>query len=131
MDFDQFEEKIRADPFVSYEQRRRIPSASGVYAAWLAGDSRCFYVGESSDLSSRIDSHFSGNRGSDRFCLYVYDSYVHEERPVGLSTLQVNRLTRSWIRQKVKFNWAEVPASVRKTYEEMLRRKWKPILNPL
>jgi len=131
MNFDMLEERMREAFLISFEFLHRVPEASGVYGAWLEGESSCFYVGSADNLKRRIDEHFSGSRAADRFCLYVYDLYVHEKRPSGLKTKEVNRLTKVWIRENIKFKCVEVKESEAKELEREIRRKWKPILNPL
>jgi len=131
MNFDKLEEKMREAPLISFEFLQKVPEVSGVYAAWLEGESSCFYVGSADNLKRRIDEHFSGSRAADRFCLYVYDLYVHDKRPSGLKTREVNRLTKVWIRENIKFKCVEVQKSEAKELEKEMRRKWKLILNPL
>ena len=85
-------------------------------------------------LRSRIRSHFSGLRGGDQFCLYVYDSYVHQERcilPERPTTRGVNALTALWIRQKVGFRWVDLDIGDLRAAESQLRRDWRPTLNTL
>ena len=132
MNFDKLAERMRAAPLVSFEFLQQVPKVSGVYTAWLEGGSSCFYVGSATtSLKRRIQEHFSGSRAADRFCLYVYDLYVHDKRPSGLNTREVNRLTKVWIRENIKFKYVEVQESEAKELEREMRRKWKPILNPL
>ncbi len=107
-----------------------LPSSSGVYTAWLEGEECCLYVGQSSNLVKRIRSHFSGQRGGDQFCLYVYDRYIHPIRSDNLTTGEVNRLTAEWIRQWVRFRWVAVPSPELAALEMGLRRALRPILNP-
>ena len=132
MNFEMLEERMREAPLISFEFLHKVPKVSGVYTAWLEGESSCFYVGSADKLKRRIqDDHFSGSRAADRFCLYVYDLYVHDKRPSGLKTREVNRLTKVWIRENIKFKYVEVQESEAKELEREMRRKWKPILNPL
>lgn len=132
MDFDQFEEKMKVAPLVSFEQLKQVPKARGVYTVWLEGESRCFYVGRAEKtLLKRIKDHFPGSRGGDQFCLYVYDLYIHQRRPDGLKTREVNNLTRDWIRKNIKFRWVELPESDIVELEDEMKKRWKPILNPL
>ena len=124
---------------IGYSSRNQIPEASGVYTAWLAGERRCFYVGRATNskagnLKNRISSHFRGQRGSDQFCLYVYDSYIFPARYAAnenLTTKDVNRRTGSWIQEHVSFRWVEVLASEAPAAEAELRQRMRPILNPL
>ena len=131
MSLDHLEEDLRKVETYSFRLLDLIPKTSGIYAAWLCGEQRCFYVGKAGNLRRRIRSHFSGQRGSDQFCLYVYDSYVHYSRPTGLSTPEVNRLTRDWIRQRISFRCVELPQDEISGAESFLRERWKPLLNPL
>ena len=107
-----------------------IPKTSGLYTAWLQDEERCLYVGKASNLLNRIRSHYSGQRGSDQFCLYVYDKYVFPARRGELSTSDVNQLTSKWIRGSVTFRYVEVPERELAALEIELRRHWQPILNP-
>jgi len=130
MNFDKLEERMRASPLVSFQSLQKVPTVSGVYTAWLVDKSSCFYVGRvEKNLKKRIQEHFSGSRAASRFCLYVYDHYVHDKRPYGLNTREVNRLTKVWIRENIKFKYVEVQESEVKELEKEMRRKWKPILN--
>jgi len=119
---------------VGFDESYSVPMASGVYTAWLNGETRCFYVGKSRKLKERIKSHFSGTRGGNRFCLYVYDEYIHELRcrkSLMLNTNEVDKLTGKWIQSKVKFKWVELDKREIRYAENFLKRKLKPILNPL
>ena len=107
------------------------PHQVGSTQPWLDGHERCLYVGQGSSLRRRIRSHFSGERGSDQFCLYVYDRYVHSTRGADLTTAEVNRLTAHWIRTSVRFRWAAVPDPELRALETQLRQHLRPILNPL
>ena len=134
MDIDELLIKMTSAALKGFNGLNSIPMASGVYTAWLHGESRCFYVGRATKLKERIKSHFSGARGGDQFCLYVYDKYIHELRcnkKSKLTTYEVNKLTGRWIQGKVKFKWVELDRNKIKDPERFLRRKSKPILNPL
>lgn len=131
MDLSELEEKMKIAQLVSFKSLLEVPKKSGVYTAWLEGESRCFYIGESGNPSGRIKAHFSGSRGGNQFCLYVYDQYMHDKRPKGLSTSEVNRLTQTWIRKNIKFRCVETSESEAQELETEMKIKWKPILNPL
>jgi predicted GIY-YIG superfamily endonuclease len=134
MTFAQLEEAMRQAPLISFTRLAAIPRTSGVYTAWLGADDACFYVGLASNLRSRIRSHFSGQRGSDQFCLYVYDSYVHRERCASndpRTTRAVNADTAVWIRRRVAFRWVELESTNTSAAETHLRRQWRPTLNTL
>jgi len=126
--------KMMHSPLIGYDRLGKIPNTSGVYTAWLEEENRCFYVGKTCKLHKRIRDHFSGQRGGDQFCLYVYDAYVHNERcraGTNLTTSQVNNLTRDWIRNHVKFRYIEMPDEEISQAETQLREKLRPILNSL
>jgi len=136
--FADLEGRMRKAPLVAYDQYKQAPPTSGIYTAWLEGETRCLYVGKAGNssngnLQKRIRSHFSGQRASDRFCLYVYDTYLHEERchsEAPMTTLQVNQMTANWIREQVKFRWIVLNKDECDSAERDFKRKWHPILNP-
>lgn len=131
MEYEEFLIILQKAPAFKHEQTNDIPSTSGVYVAWISGDTRCLYVGKAGNLRERIRSHYSGQRGRDQFCLYVYDQFIHNDRPSGLDTRQVNIMTAEWIREKVFFKFGELPSSEIGKYEEYIRKKYQPLLNPL
>ena len=134
LEIDELERRMNDAPLMGYDQIKQVPSSSGVYTAWVNGESCCFYVGKASNLYERIKSHFSGSRASDRFCLYVYDVYVHKERcntNTEMTTTQVNKLTSDWIRGRVRFRWIELSDQESGAAEQALRLRWLPTLNPL
>lgn len=128
--------RMEKAPLTGYKQREQAPSSSGIYTAWLEGESRCLYVGRAGNsptgnLKWRIRAHFSGQRGSDQFCLYVYDAYIHGERCHAnkqMTTRQVNERTADWIRKRVKFRWIEMDEQEAVSAEKELQRAWQPIL---
>ena len=132
----ELKDKMGKAPLTGYKQREQAPPSSGVYTAWLEDESRCLYVGRAGNspngnLKKRIRSHFSGQRGSDQFCLYVYDAYIHGERcrtDKQMTTRQVNELTADWIRERVKFRWIEMDEQEAVSAEKELQRVWQPIL---
>ena len=73
-----FEQKLKKAVPNSFEKLDQIADTSGVYAAWHKNDSECLYIGKAKHLRNRIKSHFSGQRGGDQFCLYVYDYYFRQ-----------------------------------------------------
>jgi hypothetical protein len=131
MVFDKFAEAMNSRPLILFSQLNQIPEDSGVYTGWLEGDQHCFYVGKATNLRSRIRSHYSGQRGSDQFCLYVYDNFVHDQRLRGLTTQKVNKITSDWIRGNVKFKIITLPENETHEVEVLFRKHWKPTLNPL
>ena len=134
MDLDKLIDKMISASSVGSDESNLIPMASGVYTAWLSGETRCFYVGNSKQLRERIKDHFRGTRSNDQFCLYVYDEYIHELRcrkGVKLNSKEINKLTGKWIQSKIKFKWVELDKSYIRNAEDFLKRKLRPILNPL
>ena len=114
---------------VSFKELSKIPITKGVYATWLLDE--CIYVGKSSKLNNRIKSHYSGQRGSDQFCLYIFDSYIKtvlDGRGANLSK-ELNSKTQQWIRENLTFSYFECEND---TEQEIIYRKsMQPTLNPL
>lgn len=130
MDFSTLETALQEAPLIGFSELSCIPEESGIYAAWLNGNQPCLYVGKADRLRSRLRSHYSGQRGGDQFCLYVYDQHIFPLRSSGLSTAQINALTSRWIRANVRFRWIEVPEQELRGCETYLCKAWQPILNP-
>jgi hypothetical protein len=74
------EAQMRRAPLTGHAELATVPFTPGVYTAWLGHVEQCFYVRLTRKLAMRIASHFSGQRGGDQYCLYVYDSFDHQER---------------------------------------------------
>jgi len=122
---------MNSQSLISSNQLEQVPKDSGVYTGWRKGNEHCLYVGKAGNLHDRIRSHYSGQRGSDQFCLYVYDKFVHDQRPRGLTTKQVNKITSEWIRDNVEFKIITLPKNEIHEAEKLLRKHWNPTLNPL
>jgi GIY-YIG catalytic domain-containing protein len=125
-------ETLTTGPLLGYGEA--IQAVSGVYTAWLLGESTCLYVGRADNLRDRIRDHFSGQRGSNQFCLYVYDRFVWQTRIASggpMTTPQVNSLTQQWIRENVRFRTAGLANEQTRDAERHLRQSLKPTLNPL
>lgn len=132
MELEQLEELMRRAVAITHGDIDLVPASPGIYTAWIVGSADCFYVGKADGLHSRLRSHFSGQRGSDQFCLYVYDRFVFGSRPpAGAGTADINLLTRNWIRQHVTFKCVGAPVEELSRLERALRRSWRPTLNPL
>ncbi len=113
----------------SYDKLANIPYTRGIYATWLRDE--CIYVGKSSKLKNRITSHYSGQRGSDQFCLYIFDSYIKtalDGKGASLSK-QLNRETQQWIRENLTFSYYECENDTEQ--EIVYRKSMQPTLNPL
>ena len=113
----------------TYDLIQSVPITRGIYAIWL--DDKCIYVGKSSKLRARVKSHYSGQRGSDQFCLYLYDSYIKEVlKGQGASITKVlNSLTKQWARDNLVFSYFECTNDSEE--ESNYRKSMKPTLNPL
>ena len=131
MDISEIEVRINNSQIFGYLQLCQIPEVSGIYFAWLEGETRCFYIGKAGNIKKRIRDHFSGQRGSDQFCLYVYDRYIHHKRCLSdenMTTKQVNEMTAEWIKKKIKFQCVEISSQEAESAERYLKLKMKPIL---
>lgn len=137
----------------------QLPSvAAGVYTIWEG--ERFIYVGmagrgltadeiDSPDepvrprgLKSRLDSHASGRRSGDQFCVYICDRFVvpglnaAEQAQIGEGTLSLDKLTRQFIHDRLCYrfqrttNGAEAFAAERDIQRGALP-PGKPLLNPL
>lgn len=124
---------------IKYEDllKEPITHGRGIYAAWIEDGNgyECIYIGKAGNLHKRIRSHYSGQRGGDQFCLYVFDSYVKASVDgIGADlSKQLNELTKQWTRVNIFFSYIEfTDEKISETDEENhFRKAWKPILNPL
>ncbi len=113
----------------NHKELSKIPSTRGIYAAWLGNE--CIYVGKSSKLNHRLKSHYSGQRGSDQFCLYIFDSYIKvipNEVGANLSK-HLNLKTQKWIRENLSFSYFECENDT--VQETFYRKSMHPTLNTL
>ena len=132
--------------------------AAGVYTVWE--NSRLVYVGMSGrsltaediaapdepskakGLWTRLDSHASGRRSGDQFCVYVCDRFVvprltdEQQAQIGDGVLSLDALTRQHIREHFEYRY--VPLDNGKdafALEREVQRgglaAGKPFLNPL
>ena len=113
----------------AYTELSKIPLSRGIYATWLSNE--CIYVGKSSKLKERIKSHYSGQRGSDQFCLYIFDSYIkiNLEGKGAVLSKQLNSETQKWIRNNLTFSFFECENDTEQ--EIQYRKSMQPTLNPL
>lgn len=123
-------------------------SGSLVYTIWDR-DGSFVYVGMSGRTISqagtgpwgRLNSHASGRRSGDQFCIYVHDRLVipslhNRFADVGSGVLSLDRETRSYIRAHLGFRWVAVdgPATafdLEKTIRRGALPAGKPRLNPI
>jgi len=130
-EFQECEKKMRNSTLITYSDMHLIPDKSGVYTAWM--NDKLLYVGRSTKLKNRISAHFSGKRGGDKFCVYVFDEFLFPDlckENTRLSTEQMDKRTANWICQNVKFRWVEAGRNLLTKLEKTFRKEWKPLLNP-
>ncbi len=106
-------------------------AAAGVYTVW-DGD-ELLYVGMSGRGSSaakletarragkrvalctRLDSHASGRRSGDQFCVYVCDRLVlpglskFDVEQVAAAELSLDKMTRAYVRDRLSFRFVTLP----------------------
>jgi hypothetical protein len=135
---------------------RSVPSyGAGVYTIWDDAG-RFIYVGMSGrsitagmtapdkphGLVTRLDSHWSGRRSGDQFCIYVADRLVIGDlRPEDIEAIASGRHSfdarvRSYIHQRLGYRFAICAdgAEARSIERQVQRGEWpfgKPLLNPL
>ena len=127
--------------------------AAGVYAIWEA--ETLVYCGMSGrefekavgsgkvkfGLVTRLASHASGRLSGDQFCVYVANrlvipSLVPEQLlEFGSGALNLDRLTRAYIHEKLEYQFAFVQSSaeayaLEKRCREGITFGTKPLLNP-
>jgi hypothetical protein len=89
----------------------------------------------------RLESHASGRRSGNQFCIYVCDRFVlprvHNRIPeIAEGKLSLDRLTREFIRVELGFRFVPVENAAKACEIERLLQKgeWvhgRPILNPM
>jgi hypothetical protein len=131
--------------------------AAGVYTIWrgtefvyvgMAGrgnaakEEQAKLKGKPWGLYNRLESHASGGRSGDRFCIYICDRFVvptlsrTELRQAGTGELNFDRRTREFIRTELAFRFMKTPDGEKALQlEDEVRRgalpAGKPTLNPL
>ena len=125
-----------------------VPRAPGIYTIWRRSD--FLYVGiagcgasgqASTGLWGRLNSHASGRRSGDQFCIYVCDRLVLPTlagrlQEVADGRLSLDALTRTFIRQQLGFRLAPVASySEAQQLENQIKRGGlpaigRPLLNP-
>lgn len=97
---------------------------------------------KSKGLFSRLNSHASGRRSGDQFCLYVGDRLVlpvlspAQIEAIGNGTLNPDRLVRAYVHEHLSYRFAETRDSTTALLLEREIRQGclgagKPLLNPL
>jgi hypothetical protein len=132
--------------------------AAGVYTIWDHG--RFIYVGMSGraltaediaapdeptkakGLWTRLDSHVSGRRSGDQFCVYVCDRFVvphlsdQQRAQIGDGVLSLDMLTRQHIRDHFEYRYVTVgngkgAFALEREVQRGALSAGKPFLNPL
>lgn len=122
---------------ISFYEIKSIPCSKGVYAAWYK--SSIIYVGKTSKKSNgglfnRIKSHYSGQRGSNQFCLYIFDNYIlnnYQFKGEGKKlSVEIRKTTRDWIRNNILFSFIVLNESENESIlEKNLIKNISPLLN--
>ncbi len=131
--------------------------AAGVYTIWENG--RLVYVGMSGrglaaediaapdepakakGLWTRLDSHASGRRSGDQFCVYVCDRFVvphlspEQQAHIGDGALSLDALTRQHIRENFEYRYVTVDngrdaLALERDVQRGAMSVGKPFLNP-
>lgn len=89
----------------------------------------------------RLNSHASGRRSGDQFCVYVCDRLVipslhNRLEDLRSGALSLDRETKAYIRQRLGFRWLAVDGPVsafalEKTIRGGAKQMGRPLLNPL
>ena len=122
---------------------------TGVYSIWrrqqflYVGMSWKEPTGKSSGLWGRMNSHASGRRSGDQFCIYICDRFVlpslstKEIAEVGEGTLRLDELTKRFIRTELTYRYVLTRIGAHSRHiEERVRRhglptSGLPFLNPV
>jgi hypothetical protein len=123
-------------------------SAPGVYTVWQ--QDVFLYVGiswqdkpGSKGLFGRLDSHASGRRSGDQFCIYICDRYVIPTleaarlSDVGTGSLSLDRLTRDFVRGQLTYRAVHTATGAEARRIERIVRSTglpggaRPTINPL
>ena len=129
---------------------RDVPQLGAVvYTIW-GRDGKFLYVGMAGRGTTspngrgpfgRLNSHASGRRSGDQFCIYVADRIilplVHNRiSEIAEGILSLDKLTREYIRAELGFRFIQVDDSTQAlTLERQVQRgEWehgRPLLNPI
>ncbi len=132
--------------------------AAGVYTIWRGDE--CVYVGmagrgltvddihthrigavRGKGLYSRLNSHASGRRSGDQFCLYICDRFVlptlsyETIQHIAAGKILLDRLTRAYIHTHLAYRFIEVPdgrtaLSIEQVVKAGALIAGRPTLNP-
>jgi hypothetical protein len=142
-------------PFSEWPKQNKVPTfGAGVYTIWHH-DGRFIYVGMSGrgmtadtvrqgkprGIYTRLESHFSGRRSGDQFCVYVADRFVlptlSQERIAEIASgrHRMDSLVRTYIHENLSYRFV-ILADDKAAYalEAAIKAgKWefgRPLLNP-
>jgi hypothetical protein len=145
-------------PFTAWPDARVPSAAAGVYTVWR-GD-QFIYVGMAGrgldeagirahaqngarkGLADRLNSHASGRRSGDQFCVYVSDRLVlptltpDEIQLIGRGELSLDMKVREFVRRELQFRFVVTrdgaeAAEVERAVRAGALGAGKPFLNPL
>lgn len=121
----------------TFQDIKTIPCKKGIYFHYYKDE--LIYVGKATSspngsLCNRIKKHYSGQRGSDQFSLYIYDSYIKKTlEGIGANiSKELNDITRVWARENLTFSYIVLEEDANESQRESeLRKELQPKLNPL
>lgn len=117
-----------------------IPKSKGIYAAWVFNNKiyDLIYIGKATNskngtLYNRINKHYSGQRGSDQFCLYLFDNLIKVKDEcfecTNLTPIY-NKITQEWSRKNILFSYICLNEQDNEhAIEQNLIKTLNPILN--
>lgn len=136
-----------------------VPKATaGVYTIWqnrrfiyvgMSGRAMTFDDAEPPDeprkvkgLWTRLNSHASGQRSGDKFCIYICDRFViphltkEEQSEVGDGLLSLDALTKKYIHDHFDYRYVTMSNgndafALEREVQRGALRAGKPLLNPL
>lgn len=127
--------EIEKMEFLTFTNINKITKKSGIYFMYQNDNNTLLYVGKSGKgngtLYSRIRTHYSGSRGSDQFCLYVFDKFLKSSDQCNKSndTAELNGITKEWIRDKLSFKYIQYDKNAIDILEKNIIKLLKPPLN--
>jgi len=121
----------------SFQEIQSIPCKKGIYFHYYKDE--LIYVGKATSspngsLCNRIKKHYLGQRGSDQFSLYIYDSYIKKilEGVGAKLSKELNSITKDWARENLTFSYIVLEEDENESQRESeFRRELQPKLNPL
>lgn len=150
-------ESGQAYPFSDWPHESVPRIAAGVYTIWE--DTSLIYVGmagrgltaqdiaapdeprKAKGLWSRLNSHASGRRSGDQFCVYVCDRFVvprllpDQQAEVGAGKLSLDALTRQYIHDHFSYRYVVTKdgsqgLALERQIQAGALKAGKPFLNP-